>query len=395
MRTIIRHEPDMRGIFRLYDANRDGYFQHVTLLRKGKVFRKSFYEKHFGGEQATLKLAQAWRDAIIAEHPAMSLAQYCGIVRKNNTSGAPGVSRIVRKIRRKNGSESTFKFWLACIPQIDGRSRTRCFSISVYGEDGARQLAIEARQQGLNELGSLVFQETQQPQPVSTEDDMALLQATLRAPEEQRKRLAAEKQTRQEKIVQRVADKLAQAEAAEKAALSNATNRSGEPYIGRFMNSSGGTYYWRVSISRQSVRHRKSFSDSTYGGAAAALLAAKAWRDQMFSTLPMVSKAQRVAHVNSTNTSGIAGVGRVSDLRNGVMSSIWVAHCPKVKGQRRRSRTFSIAKYSEEQAFALAVQARAAFVAEFTEETYLSHPSAKQMRRALDMASTDDNLNKT
>ena len=382
MRSHIRHPADLMGIFRAYSEKIGGYYLHVTLRRNGRVYQKTFREKRCGGQDAALTLARAWRDAIIAKYPAMSLAQFCDIVRSNNTTGVAGVYRAVSRYRRKNGAVSERVFWQARVPLPNGKYRLHNFPVATFGEEGGRELAIDARRRGLLELEGTVFREGLQPLPVSTEADMALLDARLRAPAERRQREEAARLAARQRVAERVARLREQADAAERQALSTATNRSGEPYIARNEYVRGGGN-WRVSIIRQGQRHSKCFSDSMHGGAEAALQAAKAWRDQLFRSLPVASKAQRTTRVNAANSSGVAGVHRSRDVVGGEVRQYWVAHCPKVKGMPQRGRKFSVAKYGEEQAFALAVAARRAFVAEFEQAAYVHHRAARQMMRAL------------
>ncbi|MFM9436085.1 hypothetical protein ACFDR9_003162 [Janthinobacterium sp. CG_23.3] len=380
--TSAARAPDLVGIFRRHHPDRGGYYLHVSLQRQGKIFQKYFNERRNGGEQATLTLARAWRDGVIAAYPAMPLGQFCGIVRINNTSGVSGVSRAVKGRRRKDGGVLERAYWCARVPLAAGRYRYRSFSVAVYGEDGAWQRAVDARLRGLAELDGILYKADRQIRPASTAADFALLDARLRAPEERRQQRADARQARLQSVEQRAAQRLALAQAAEDAALAG----GGEPYIGRYTNANGVDRYWRVSMVRQGSRHRKTFSDSVHGGAAPALLAAKAWRDQLFLALPVENKASRAARVNAANTSGVAGVNRARTLRNGEAWDAWVAHGPKVKGLPSRSKKFSVAKYGEERAFALAVEARAAFVAEFSGTAYWHHRSARKMRRALDPA---------
>lgn len=85
------------------------------------------------------------------------LMQFCAIVRSNNTSGVAGVSRTIKKQRRKNGTVFHYICWDAAIPLGNGKRHYRSFMVSKYGEEGAKQRAIEARQHGLAELQDLGY----------------------------------------------------------------------------------------------------------------------------------------------------------------------------------------------------------------------------------------------
>ncbi len=378
--------PEEMGIFRYYSERCADYYRQVILTRNGKTYRKSFYEKRCGGEQAALTLAQAWRDRILAEHQRMSLAQFCSVLRNNNTSGVTGVYRRDRMKREKNGKAYPYVAWEARIPLGNGKTQTRSFLVKTYGEEGAKQRAIEARQQGLAALEHIALREHLQPQPVSTAEDIALLQAHLRIPHEQRERKAAARQARQMQAARRVAQKQAEAQAALQQALQT-PNRSGEPYVTRYENESGRGGYYRVIFERQRQRYSKVFSDREYGSAQVALEAAKVWRDQTFQSLPVVSKAQAVTNMRAANTSGVVGVHRIHETRNGKRKEWWRAQSPNQPGQPHRNKRFSIEKYGERQAFELAVKARAAYVAELADVPHLPKNAAKQMMHALNKAS--------
>ena len=362
-----RHGLDQACIYRAFSHDR-GHYLTVSIRRNGQMYQKYFPEKRYGGTIETMKLAQAWRDSIIVRYPPMSLPTFCAILRSNNTSGMAGIGRTIKRNRTKSGRVSEIAYWKAWMRLADGRSRLCYFSVKKFGEEGAKLLAIEARTQGLSALEETAFREKQQPQPVSTVDDMALLEARLRAPVERRARRIAERiskrSAKQEQSTHRAAAKLALALTAEEEALARAAKCSREQYIGRYATSKGTSFYSRVSFHRQGTHHRKCFSDSVYGGTAQALLAARSWRDQLLCAMPGVSKAVYVARVKATNTSGVAGVPRTHEMRKGDTINRWVAYSPQAKGMPRRSKSYATEKYGEEQAFALAVSARAAFVAE-------------------------------
>ena len=381
----IRHTKDDIGIYPLCDPKRGGRYLHVFVQRNGKVFEKDFFERRCGGEAKTRQLALAWRDRVIDENPAMSLADFCSIVRSNNTSGVPGVMRNQNQRATGQGGAGGRGYWIARIPYADGRSRSLSFSVATLGEEEAKRRAVESRLQGLRDLDGQVFRPDMQPQQVSGPDDIAALDAALRAPAERRARKTVEREQISAGFkarLQRAAERRARTLADDAVAMRRVRTNSGEPYISRCAAPGGGSDYWRVSIERQGKKHRKTFTDSMYDGKGAALLAAKAWRDQVFVTLPLDSRAQVVVRVNATNTSGVAGVHSSSDSQGGAATH-WVANAPKTKGKPMRSRKFSIAKYGAGQAYALAVQARQAFVAELGDAQFMRHPAPRQLVETL------------
>ena len=285
--------------------------------------------------------------------------------------------RNQKSYRTKSGLAST-PYWQARIPLTDGKHRMANFSVRALGEEEAKTRAIVARLRGLEALGNTVFRATRQPQPVSTMDDIAILEATLRAPLERRVLRDEEREAKRAQREKRLAE--VREEMTVRAATKNAT---GEPYIGRYQNTRGTGQYWQVSIIRKGVRYRKNFSDSVFSGSDEALSAAKTWRDATFLTLPGESMATVVARVKSTNTSGVPGVTRAKAERNGQLFHYWVANSPKVKGQAHRSKRFSISKFGDKAAFELATNARAAFVEELRHFESHHHRAARQMQNSL------------
>lgn len=357
-----KHTPDQIGIYRYFHSEINSYCVAVGVRRNGKFFQKRFYESRCGGQRATLQLAQAWRDTIIAAHPAMSLAKFSTILRSNNTSGVAGVSYTKRTIRSKDGSVHDSPAWVARIPLSSGKIRTFTFMVRKYGEEGAKQRAIDARQQGLAVFEKTAFRMGHVPLPVSSSDDIAQLHALLNEPEERRKQRDERQEARRQAKRQRISQRRLNAQIATRQ-IPKKTSNSEESNIYRCVTASGNNGY-HVNIVRQKQRHNKYFSDSVYGSAAAALEVAKVWRDQIFSTLPVISKAQYVTRIQTTNTSGVAGVSMRKRKIKGVQHEYWIAYAPKYPGHSRHTKSFSVGKFGEREAFALAVKARQAFVAE-------------------------------
>jgi len=68
--------------------------------------------------------------------------------RTSNPTGIPGVT--VSNDRTRAGNR--IRRWVALWPTADGGRRKRTFSVPKYGERRAKALAIEAREQGVDEL---------------------------------------------------------------------------------------------------------------------------------------------------------------------------------------------------------------------------------------------------
>lgn len=129
---------------------------------------------------------------------------------------------------------------------------------------------------------------------------------------------------------------------------------------------------WKVAFRRKSREWHKYFSDAAYGGKRQALSAAKLWRNEWFAKLSGIDyKVWRRELVPPSNTTGIVGVhrgvmrkmsgGKVVDWVN------WQAYWRDADG-RRKTKSFSVNKYGEEEAKALAKRARQEGMKEFARQ---------------------------
>lgn len=140
--------------------------------------------------------------------------------------------------------------------------------------------------------------------------------------------------------------------------------------ISRHFNKRRGTIGWRVSLRRSQpvVRHFiKYFPDHAHGGEALALAAAQAWRDELQGQYPRATKEDLATLLRKHNTSGTPGVYRKvmrKRAKNGSVSIhiLWQAQTP-LAVTPFRSRSFSVAKFGEEDALRRAIQARKEFEA--------------------------------
>ena len=104
-----------------------------------------------GGRSQALKRAKAYRDSLIATLRPFTRPEVCQIKKKNNQSGISGVTRI-DVLDTSHGRKYHRRYWLAQWPIGNGKARVKKFSIKLYGERGARQLALRARRQALQAL---------------------------------------------------------------------------------------------------------------------------------------------------------------------------------------------------------------------------------------------------
>lgn len=363
-------------IYELTDP-RLGVFFRVTITRNGRGFRKDFHEHRHGGRENARRLAVAWRDQIIQQNPARTRSEFCSIVRSNNTSGIPGVYRRTREYVNRDGTVTHHDCWRARLPAINGRERTRSFSVAQFGEEGARNRAIAVRTEALALIADSLFRPVTQPQVVSTPADIEFLQRRIAEREERRRILIEERRRRREEREREERLRSERAAMAEAQRLAQQKNRTGYPYIGRYLTSeSGGN--WRVSLNAMGTRFRRTFSDSVYGSADRALEAAVAWRDEMFRRHILSGNRTTAPSERSERSGRVEGVSLIEPNKAG-RSGSWVARAPKQIGKAVRTRKFSISKYGAEQAYALAVQARERFVAELSGNRRGLHLVARQL----------------
>jgi hypothetical protein len=123
-------------------------------------------------------------------------------------------------------------------------------------------------------------------------------------------------------------------------------------------SSHGG---WEVRIQRQGTKHCRFFADRQWGGNRAALKEAKKYRDELEQQLKRYTVKKLAESPSARNTSGVVGVRKTWQTieSNGYEFTyeFWVAQWIDGLG-RRKTRSFSIAKYGNEVAYQLALAAR-------------------------------------
>ncbi len=114
-------------------------------------------------------------------------------------------------------------------------------------------------------------------------------------------------------------------------------------------------------MQRRGRKTEKFFSDNAYGGNRGALEAAKKFRDQLEASSRKYSVKELARTPSRRNKSGIVGVRlhEQIDTRGDFEYHYWywVAQWTDGLG-RRRTRSFSVHTYGEEEAFRLACEAR-------------------------------------
>ena len=145
--------------------------------------------------------------------------------------------------------------------------------------------------------------------------------------------------------------------------------------ICRLQVSRCNAWLWRVSFRRRGKLYSKSFNDGVYGGSKHAQAAAIKWRDDQLQRLGILSIVEFHKQKRSNNRSGVPGV--YFGTKKGQPKGFWEANL-RLKDGTRISKSFSVRLFGKKNAFARAVVARNAMLADIEDRPYLSNPTAKQ-----------------
>ncbi|NOU12322.1 MAG: AP2 domain-containing protein [Nitrospira sp.] len=127
---------------------------YVTIQRRGQVYHRHFTDSVYGGKTKALTAATVYRDSLLMRLQPLTRAERCRIRKKNNRSGVSGVTRI-DAVGKANGRIYHRRYWLAQWPIGNGKAQQKRFSIKIYGERGAFQRALRARQAALTRLARI------------------------------------------------------------------------------------------------------------------------------------------------------------------------------------------------------------------------------------------------
>lgn len=138
-------------IYRIDSAKSRTHSWLVTVQRRGRIYQQHFADVVYGGKQKARHAAQVYRDSLIASLRPLTRPERCRIKKKNNRSGVSGVTKI-DTWEHDRGRRYHRRYWLAQWPIGGGKAKMKKFSITRYGEQGARQRALRARQEALKSL---------------------------------------------------------------------------------------------------------------------------------------------------------------------------------------------------------------------------------------------------
>ena len=205
-----------------------GWRTQYYVMGRQKV--KLFSDHKYGGSEAAKKAAEIFATANITEHKELRNLNRRFEPRQNSQIGIPGVGRYTTK--------SGAAFWAASATH-DGKKKMRKFSVAAHGEDYARQLAIECREQ-----------------------------------------MVAEEKMRRSQLVEKYEPLFDPASIAERDELKTLNLRLeprrdspiGVPGVGRYMKKRGGPF-WAAFATRDGKKCMRRFSVGVYGEEGARQLA--------------------------------------------------------------------------------------------------------------------------
>ncbi|UHS55586.1 hypothetical protein [Agrobacterium vaccinii] len=137
-----KHDPERYGLNREEANERRGAGWWVSLRRRGHKIVRLFKDSIYGTDEAAYIAARAYRDAIIEAIPPATNHEQAVLLRKNNKSGISGV----RRVETREGD-----VWQAMLTTNESVKREN-FSVSKFGEQAAKSMAIAQRRKWLAAL---------------------------------------------------------------------------------------------------------------------------------------------------------------------------------------------------------------------------------------------------
>lgn len=152
----------MRGNDRYIYLNTHGAYQVDLPLppkvadEEGRAYRtKTFYPSRFGAPETALRAARTWRDnhgtEFFGDEFYLMLNRGRELPKRKPRAGSSAIAPGVHA-KKLQGRITAWAATWSWINQDGSRTvKSRTFSLSVYGEDEARNLALKAREEGLEE----------------------------------------------------------------------------------------------------------------------------------------------------------------------------------------------------------------------------------------------------
>ncbi|MCY7348357.1 MAG: AP2 domain-containing protein [Pyrinomonadaceae bacterium] len=135
-----------KGITRIENYKNRANGWQVRLLCRGKSFSKFFKDSDYVSKESALKAARRFYRRLVAENPKISRQEHA----ERETSRTGEIIGVRRLLKPRFGH--VYEVWEAKWSPQKYQRRVRTFSIEKYGEEAAKNLAIEARLNGLAEM---------------------------------------------------------------------------------------------------------------------------------------------------------------------------------------------------------------------------------------------------
>lgn len=135
----------VKPAIRRYEHN---YFRGwvVSLKRRGQRWAKCFSDRP-DGRLAARQRARQFRTQMLSELPKATKVKRTYVL---NTTGVIGVARV----RDRTKAGRTVWRYVAQWPTLDGTRAKATFAIGRFGEGEARRRAVQARRDGLAQIGA-------------------------------------------------------------------------------------------------------------------------------------------------------------------------------------------------------------------------------------------------
>lgn len=146
-KTKKRSRNNDRNIIRVDNSTTHGY--QLRMRRKGELVCSEFFsDGKFGSKSKALAAARKSRSQHERKHPHYTRKEVVTICSPKRGSTIPGV-RLAKETYQYGEWEYSYWFWVAQWCPRPGERKTKRFSVQKYGDRKARQLAIEARREGV------------------------------------------------------------------------------------------------------------------------------------------------------------------------------------------------------------------------------------------------------
>ncbi len=142
-----RRRTGLKGISRIDQEEKHNHGWFVRVTRKGKTYSSFFTDKKHGGKGKALAAAKIGLVKLREKYPPMSRKEFARVQRRKTKSGIVGVTRLTKKVKGKD-----YDFWQATWSPRTGVIEKKVYSITKYGEDKAKKLAVKARKEGIKNM---------------------------------------------------------------------------------------------------------------------------------------------------------------------------------------------------------------------------------------------------